>query len=273
MSEPIRIAMVGGGVMGGALVDGFLGAVVDGRPTQVSVVEADPVRADAWRQREGIEVARLEQAVAEAAVVVLAVKPHQIIEVLGEMASSLASDAIVVSIAAGITLDAMQAAVPTGTSIIRTMPNTPTKVGKGVIGLVAGGNCSREQVDLVSSLLQPMALVVEVPEEQIDALTATSGSGPAYVFYLAEAMRRGAEELGLPSSIAATLVAKTFVGAAELLTGDPADAEGLRASVTSKGGTTAAAIAVFEEEDMRGIVARAMNANVQRSIEMADESG
>ena len=273
MGEPIRIAMVGGGVMGGALVEGFLGAVVDGRPTHVSVVEADPVRADAWREREGVEVAQLEQAVAEAAVVVLAVKPHQIIEVLGEVASSLATDAVVVSIAAGITLDTMQAAAPAGTSIIRTMPNTPTRVGKGVIGLVPGANCNRDQVALVGSLLQPMALVVEIPEEQIDALTATSGSGPAYVFYLAEAMRQGAEELGLPSPIAAMLVAETFAGAAELLMGDPQDAEGLRASVTSKGGTTAAAIAVFEEEDMRGIVARGMKANVQRSIEMADESG
>ena len=207
MGEPIRIVMVGGGVMGGALVEGFLGAVVNGRPTQVSVVEADPVRADAWRQREGIAVAQVEQAVAEASVVVLAVKPHQVVEVLGEMSSSLGTDAVVVSIAAGITLETMQAVAPAGTSIIRTMPNTPTRVGKGVIGLVPGANCSRDQVAMVTSLLQPMALVVEIPEGQIDALTATSGSGPAYVFYLAEAMRQGAEGLGLPSSMAAKLVA------------------------------------------------------------------
>lgn len=272
MSEPIRIAMVGGGVMGGALVEGFLGAVVEGRPTEVSVVEADPARAEAWRERAGIEVAPLADAVTGAQVVILAVKPHQIVDVLREMASSLAPDAVVVSIAAGIVLDTMQAAAPAGTAIIRTMPNTPTRVGKGVIGLVPGIHCSADQIALVSSLLQPVAEVVEVPEEQIDALTATSGSGPAYVFYLAEAMRQGAEELGLPSSVAAGLVAETIAGAAELLVQEPDNAAGLRESVTSKGGTTAAAIAVFDDEDMRGTIARGMRANVQRSIEMADES-
>lgn len=273
MGEPIRIAMIGGGVMGGALIDGFVGDVVDGRPTHVSIVEADPVRADSWRQREGIEVSSLPEALAGASVVVLAVKPHQVIEVLREMSPALESDAVVVSIAAGITLDSMQAATPTGTAIIRTMPNTPTRVGKGVIGLAAGANCSPSQVALVSALLQRVALVVEVPEEQIDALTATSGSGPAYVFYLAEAMRDGAEQLGLPPAVAAALVAETIAGAAELLVQTPDDAVGLRESVTSKGGTTAAAVAVFEDEDVRGAIARAMLANVQRSREMADDAG
>jgi len=156
-------------------------------------------------------------------------------------------------------------------AVIRTMPNTPTRIGRGVIGLAAGPGCAPEQVSLVKRLLEKVAVVFELPEEQLDALTATSGSGPAYVFYLAEAMRRGAEELGLPTQMAGELVAETLAGAAELLRREPMDAQTLRESVTSKGGTTAAALAVFDAADMRHTIAQAMRANSDRAREMADE--
>lgn len=273
MSSDIRIAMIGGGVMGGAIVEGVLEAAIDDRSVRVCIVEADAERARAWRERGDVDVADLVEAISEANVVFLAVKPHQITDVLAEIAPNLPSDAVVVSIAAGVTLATMEANLAAGSAVIRTMPNTPTRIGQGVIGLVPGAGCSHGQVDLVRALLEPVALVIEVPESQIDALTATSGSGPAYVFYLAEAMQQGAEDLGLSPEVAAQLVSETISGAAELLSAEPENAAGLRASVTSKGGTTAAAVAVFDDEDMRGTIARGMQANVRRAREMADGLG
>lgn len=270
MSDPLRITMVGGGVMGGAILEGFLGSTIDARPVEVRVVESDPDRARSWQER-GADVVALTDAVSGADVVFLAVKPHQILDVIDQMASVFASNTVVVSIAAGIPLGAMQARLGPDAPVIRAMPNTPVRVGRGVIGLVAGTACTPEQISLVRGLLDSNAITVEVVEEQLDALTATSGSGPAYVFYLAEAMRSGAEELGLSSDVASLLVAETIAGAAELLDREPLGAKELRESVTSKGGTTAAAIAVFDEAGMRRTVADAMRANVHRSQEMADE--
>ncbi len=269
MSEVTKVAMIGAGAMGGAIVEGLV--TMDG--VAVTVVEADDQRAAGWRARGDVEVADLLTAVANADVVFLAVKPHQVIETLRTFRESLGAGSVVVSIAAGITVDAMQRELPVGTSVIRTMPNTPVRVGRGVVGLAAGSHCGAEQVDRVRELLESVAMVVPIDEELIDALTATSGSGPAYVFYLAEAMKRGAEELGLPANVASAIIAQTFVGAAELLAAEPDKAVELRASVTSKGGTTAAATAVFDAADLPGIVAQAMRANQDRARELAEESG
>src|SRR6056297_1077033 len=270
MSDPLRVAMVGGGVMGGAIVEGFLDSMIEDRPVDVRVVEADRERARYWQDR-GVRVAELADAAGDADVLFLAVKPHQIHAVLDQLAPYRGQQSIVVSIAAGIGLQALQAPLGSDAAVIRAMPNTPVRVGKGVIGLAVGSSCTPAQISLVRRLLEPNALTVEVPEAQLDALTATSGSGPAYVFYIAEAMRSGAQELGLPADTAALLVAETIAGAAELLGREPENAEGLRKSVTSKGGTTAAAIEVFERAGVREVVAEAMRANVRRSQEMADE--
>jgi pyrroline-5-carboxylate reductase len=270
MSEPLRITMVGGGVMGGAILEGFLDSTIDAHPVEVRVVEADPDRARSWHER-GVEVAPLTDAASGADVVFLAVKPYQIVGVLKDLAPLLAPGAVVASIAAGITLATLQAHLDSGTAVIRTMPNTPTRIGQGVIGMAPGESCSLEQATLVRHLLEPVAFVIEIPESKIDALTATSGSGPAYVFYLAEVMQRGAEELGLPAAMAAQLVSATISGAARLLSAEPENAAGLRQSVTSKGGATEASIAVFEDEGLPEIIARGMQANVRRAREMADE--
>lgn len=272
MSESIGVVMIGGGVMGGALVDGFLGRDVGGRMPEVTIVEADPGRADLWRQRGDVRVGDLAESVSGAEVVFLAVKPHHITGVLDAVSEHLPTDAAVVSIAAGIPLDVMESHLPTGTAIVRMMPNTPTRIGKGVIGLTPGPGCSREQVELITALVAKVSTVVEIPEDLQDALTATSGSGPAYVFYLAEAMRAAARELGLPDDEAIVLVSQTILGAAELLAHDPSAARELRESVTSKGGTTAAATSVFDEDDFTGLVTRAMTAARDRAREMADDA-
>lgn len=269
MSEVTKVAMIGAGAMGGAIVEGLVRL----DSVSVTVVEADEQRAAGWRARGDVEVADLLTAVADADVVFLAVKPHQVIETLRACRESLGADCTVVSIAAGITVDAMQRELPAGTSVIRTMPNTPVRIGRGVVGLSAGSHCSPEQADRVRAMLESVAMVVPIDEELLDALTATSGSGPAYVFYLAEAMKRGAEDLGLPSNVASAIIAQTFVGAAELLAAEPDRAVELRTSVTSKGGTTAAATGVFDAVDLPGIVVQAMRANRDRARELAEESG
>ena len=269
MPTAMRVAMVGGGAMGGAIAEGLV--ALDA--VEVTIVEADPDRAQWWRDRGDVLVGDLATAVSTADVVFLAVKPHQVVDSLRAARNSLRTGVVVVSIAAGVTLEAIEREVPAGTPVIRTMPNTPVRIGRGVVGLATGTSCSPEHVELVGSLLESVALVVAIDEEAMDALTATSGSGPAYLFYLAEAMRRGATTLGLPDDVAAELVAQTLLGAAELLAADPQQAAGLRASVTSKGGTTAAAIAVFDSADVMGTVVDAMRANRDRARDLAEGSG
>lgn len=268
MPDVTRVTMVGGGVMGGAIIDGLL-ALED---VEVSIVEADTDRARWWKDRGAVQVVELAEGIADADVVFLAVKPHQIVDVLAAAADAFTPGTIVVSIAAGVPLEVLEQHVPDGVHVIRTMPNMPMRVGRGVVGLSPGSRCQASQVDLVRTLLEPVSLVVPIAEELLDSLTAASGSGPAYVFYLAEAMKLGAIDLGLSEELASTLVAEAIMGAALLLIERPDDAVELRASITSKGGTTAAATAVFDEADLRGIIARAMRANRDRARQLADDS-
>lgn len=267
MPDVTRVTMVGGGVMGGAIIDGLL-ALED---VEVAIVEADAERARWWKDR-GVAVVGLREGIADSDVVFLAVKPHQIVDVLTDAADAFTPGAIVVSIAAGVPLEVLQRHVPEGVRVIRTMPNMAMRVGRGVVGLSPGPGCESAQVERVRTLLEPVALVVPIAEGLLDSLTAASGSGPAYVFYLAEAMSLGAIDLGLDEELANTLVSEAIMGAALLLIERPGDAVELRASITSKGGTTAAATAVFDEADLRGTVVRAMHANRDRARELADES-
>ena len=209
------------------------------------------------------------EAVAGASVVFLAVKPDQIESVVRQAAQTINPSAIVVSVAAGVPLAKVTSWLPSGFAVIRTMPNTPMQVGRGVVAVSAGIGCNDSQLALVAAMFEPMAAVISIEEDLLDAVTATSGSGPAYVFYLAEAMQRGAQELGLPEDAAATLVAETIAGAGELLVRSPGKAGDLRSSVTSKGGTTAAACAVFDTNRVRDVVLDAMVAARDRARELA----
>ena len=206
--------MVGGGAMGGAIVEGILGGVPD---AQVTVVEANDERAEMWRRRGDVRVADLTEAVSDADVIFLAVKPDQITDVLGQAAGSVNPSGVVVSIAAGVPVAVLERHAPDGVAVARAMPNTPVRVGRGVVGLVAGTTCSAEQLQEVVRLLDPVSTVIVMDEALIDSLTATSGSGPAYVFYLAESMMKAAVDLGLDRSTASTLVAETIAGSALLL--------------------------------------------------------
>ena len=265
-ATPYAIEFLGGGRMGEALLSGLLaGGHVDVR--DVAVVERDAPRRSALVARHpGLHV--VEHPVA-ARDVVVCTKP-------GDVPTALAAAASVglervVSIAAGVTttsiesvLEATLGSVP----VVRAMPNTPALVGAGATAIAAGAHASDADLDDAESLLSPVGLVVRVDESLMDTVTAVSGSGPAYVFLLAEAMIDAGVASGLSRSDAEALVAQTLLGASRLLCEQDDDAVALRAAVTSPGGTTEAAIAVLEDRDLRGSMAAAIDAAIRRAAEL-----
>lgn len=267
MSKAVSIGFVGGGNMAQALARGLLGA---GHPAE-RVWMADPDearRAQCAALAGGLRITpdNLEVA-ASADVLVLAVKP----QVLGEVATALArvpgpAGRVVLSVAAGVTLEALSRQLGRATAIVRAMPNQPALVGAGITALVAGGGVSDGQRARAGYVMDTVGQSVWLEEEALlDAVTAISGSGPAYFYLLMELMEEVAVELGLPRSLAARLVRQTALGAARTALEDGREPTALRASVTSPGGTTAAALEVFENADIRGIVRRALIAARDRS--------
>ena len=185
------------------------------------------------------------------------------------MGAAVEPGALVISIAAGIRTATIEAAVPAGVDVVRAMPNTPARVDRGVTGISPGAGCSAEGLALAERLMSSVGLVVEVPEGLQDAVTAVSGSGPAYVFLLAEAMTAAAVDLGIDEETAARMVAHTILGAATLLDASGESAEVLRRNVTSPGGTTAAAIGTMEQLGVRQAVVAAITAARDRSRELS----
>lgn len=268
------IAILGTGSMGGAILRGLRqpGVQVERlRATTRSDASAAALRS------EGIEARGTEHdseanrwAVSDARLVILGVKPAQITAVLAEVDSSVHPDALVVSVAAGITTEAMQAVVPN--PVVRAMPNTPALIGRGVTGISGGSRATAAHLALADDLFRTVGTVVELPEAQIDALSTISGSGPAYVFLLIEELTRAAEAMGFEPDVAALLVQQTFSGAALLLeaTGDePAE---LRRRVTSPKGTTERAIAVLQDAQLDDLFARAARAALARARELARDA-
>ncbi len=268
------IAILGTGSMGGAILRGLRqpGVQVERlRATTRSDASAAALRS------EGIEARGTEHdseanrwAVSDARLVILGVKPGQITAVLAEVDSSVHPDALVVSVAAGITTEAMQAVVPN--PVVRAMPNTPALIGRGVTGISGGSRATAAHLALADDLFRTVGTVVELPEAQIDALSTISGSGPAYVFLLIEEFTRAAEAMGFEPDVAALLVQQTFSGAALLLeaTGDePAE---LRRRVTSPKGTTERAIAVLQDARLDDLFARAARAALARARELARDA-
>jgi pyrroline-5-carboxylate reductase len=262
-----RIAVLGGGRMGAALVAGWLDAGLDAE--SVAVAEAD-----AGRRHEletllpGVRTAPSAPWVAgDADVVVVAVKPGDVADVLQAASSALEPDTLVVSIAAGVSITALEAAVP-GRPVVRAMPNTPALVREGVAAVAGGTHASDAHVETARRLLAAVGRVVVVPEPALDAVTGLSGSGPAYVFLLAEAMIEAGVLNGLPRDVATSLVHGTVRGAGVMLTDSGDTAEQLRAAVTSPGGTTAAGLRALELGGVRGAVLEAVTAATRRSREL-----
>lgn len=204
-------------------------------------------------------------------VVILGVKPVGITDLAREISDSLAPGTIVISIAAAVSLAQLEAALPASQPVIRTMPNTPARLGRGVVSVSPGTNCSAAQLKSAKDILSAVGTVVEVPEAQVDALSAISGSGPAYVFYLAEAMAAAGVELGLDPDLSMLLARETAAGAGMMLAEPGADPAALRRAVTSPNGTTERAIAIFDERGLGSIIAAGARAAAARASEITKQ--
>ena len=259
--SPTRVAIIGGGAMGGALACGLAGNGWTG----VRVVEALPGRRAELAEMGGFAVTgELAEAVDGAEVVCLLVKPKDVGTALAQLSRLLAEGTLVSSMCAGVSLATLAAGLPTGTPIVRVMPNTPAQVGKGMSVLSPGETVSTDQLELAVSVLGAVGRTMVLPESLQDAATAVSGSGPAYVCYLAEAMIEAGVQLGLTRGQATELVVGTIEGSGALLAGGQHPTL-LRESVTSPGGTTAAAIRQLDAHGVRGAVSDALWAAHDRS--------
>jgi len=265
----IRIALLGGGRMGAALLAGLLDSEFE--PDAISVAEIDAERRRAIEdEHPGVRVVPSPAwAVADADVVIVALKPQHVSEALESAAPSLGAQALVLSIAAGTTIDELEKSAP-GRPVIRAMPNTPALVRKGASAIAAGTHAGEADLERAERLLGAVGIVVRVPEKMLDAVTGLSGSGPAYVFLLAEALVEGGVLNGLPRDVASTLVHQTIFGAGALLVAGDEGPEVLRAAVTSPGGTTAAGLRALEQGSMRGAIVYEVIAATERSRELGE---
>ena len=263
------VAIIGAGVMGETVLSGLIRA--GHRPESLVVGERRADRAKELTDRYGVDVVSNAEAADRARVVLLVVKPQDMAEVLDEIAISLGEDHLVASLAAGITTAFVEARVPTGVSVVRVMPNTPALVDEGMATISRGTHCTDQDLDTVTALLMTTGKVARVPEKQQDAVTAISGSGPAYIFFVVESMIEAGVHLGLPRSTATDLVVQTVVGSAKLLRETGEHPTVLREQVTSPGGTTAAAIRELEDHKVRAAFLTAMEAARDRSRALSGE--
>lgn len=263
------ITVIGGGKIGEALIAGMVAAGMN--PKDIHVSNRTPERGQELKDTYG--VVPFEEngpAVDHADLVFLCVKPSQILGVVEEIATVVDNNdaTTVVSMAAGVKTSAIEEVLSAGAPVVRVMPNTPMMVGKGVSAVAPGRFVGPEQLALVLEVLAKTGTVLQVAEPQMDAVTAMSGSSPAYVFLLAEAMMDAGVQLGLTRAQARTLVTGSLAGAGAMLEQLEKEPVQLRADVTSPGGTTAAAIRELEESGLRGAVYRAAQACADRSHEL-----
>lgn len=272
----VRHVVVGGGVIGEVIIAARVAAGDD-----VTLVETDANRAQQVAAKHPIQLASLAEAVGAAAVIWLAVKPQQLPEVLVELDSLLANSEdhpLAISLAAGTNTTQIAQLAPNLLRVVRVMPNTPARIGRGVTAIatppLAPGTfqTTPEDLALTASLLAPLGAVVEAPETLIDAVTVVAGSGPAYLFYLAEAMTEAGVSLGLDQSLSKQLVAETLAGASELLRASGIDAKQLREDVTSRAGVTFAATSYMDDHQLKDEIVTAIKVAHARAKELGEES-
>jgi pyrroline-5-carboxylate reductase len=267
MNQQSQVAVVGAGIMGEALIAALISSGVN--PELITISEKRVDRSAELIAKYSIRQAPLATNVAAADALLLVVKPQDMAAVLGEIKGSINPSAVVITFAAGKTISFISDALGTGNPVVRVMPNTPTLVGAGMAAASMGAGVTDAQKGFVLGFLAATGKVIEVTEDLQDAVTATSGSGPAYFFAFVEAMVAGAKDLGLSESDAMTLTIQTIVGAAQLLDKSGMSPTTLRENVTSPNGTTAAALASFAASDLNSMVAMAMKAARDRSQELA----
>jgi len=265
------LAVLGAGMMGGALARGLVHA--GAMPASgIRLFDTHTAKAEALAADLGAGASATlssQAAVVGADLVLLAVKPPMIAEVLTEISSALTPAHLIISIAAGIRLEKMEALLSGDIPVIRTMPNTPSLVGKGATALCRGSHATEQHLRLAESLFASVGLSVEVPERLLDAVTGLSGSGPAYVYLMIEAMADGGVKEGLTRDVARLLAAQTVLGAAQMVLSSDQHPAQLKDNVTTPGGTTIAALHVLERAGIRTALIDAIQAAAERSRELS----
>lgn len=266
----LKVVFLGAGNMAEALVRGLLAGRVCAK-TQLTVTDLRPERLTFFTSSFGVSaLSSNTAAVAGANVIFLAVKPQQLAEAVREIAAHVKPEALIISIAAGVRTRAIEALLSPAVRVVRAMPNTPALVGAGVTAICPGQNAGVDEMATAEVLLKAVGFVVRVEEEKMDAVTAVSGSGPAYVFAFMEALLDGAQKLDLPPELARQLVYGTLAGSLKLAVESDATPATLRERVTSKGGTTAAALEVIRERNVARAWVDALAAAKKRSVELSE---
>lgn len=260
------VAILGGGKIGEALLTGLLRG--ERNPTEVVVVERYRERAEQLAAAHGVKILDVAAAAAAARTLIVAVKPQDIDPLLSELGSAVGHDHLVVSVAAGITTSRIESALPGGVAVVRCMPNTPALVDEGMTAIAPGAHAGEAHLTTAEVLLASVGRVVRVPENQLDAVTALSGSGPAYFFLMVEALIDAGVSLGLSRSLAAELAVQTAVGSAKMLRDSGESPAQLREAVSSPAGTTVAALRELELHGIRAALLAATEAAAARSAEL-----
>ena len=265
-----NVAILGGGRLGESMLRGLLSTGWR-EPHEVVVTSRRAERRDALAALYGVgATADNAAAIDDARLVVLSVKPQDIAGLLGEIAPVVSPDQTLLSVAAGVTTRAIESRLPEGARVVRAMPNAPALVHEGIAGLCGGEHARDEDIEMATSALGHLGAVVRVAEDDMDAVTALSGSGPAYFALLTEAMIEAGLLLGLSRDVSTRLVVQTMFGSARLLRDEQMHPVELREAVTSPGGTTTRAIRELERSGVRAAFLNAINAATERSRELAE---
>jgi len=272
MFEQLHIGFVGGGNMGEALIKGILSASLIA-PDRIQVHDISQTRLQHLKEHFNVTICSSVAELASACqVIVIAVKPQNIIEVLDQLHPQCAHGPLVISIAAGITLSTLSNRLPQAIPLIRVMPNTPALVLEGASALARGQSVGDEQMKLAMALFQSVGKAIEIDETLMDTVTGLSGSGPAYVLLLLEALIDGGVLMGLPRPIARELAVQTFLGTAKMLQETGKHPAELKDLITSPGGTTIRGLQVLEENSVRGALIGAVESATLRSKELGRNS-
>lgn len=258
-----KIGVIGSGSMGQALISGWTELGVN-----VVAIVRDAAKYQHLVKSLGIDVTEDRSALMECDVVVVAIKPQMIKEILHEFQPFIAEQATVISVAVGITTEFIGKCFPQTSEIVKAMPNTPAQIHMSVTCVSGGVNCSESSITVALELFSAVGEVFVVPESQQAAVGAVSGSGPAYLFFLAQYLQQGAQQQGLDPVLADQLIRATLRGSAELLTESKMTAQDLRAQVTSPGGTTQVAMEVLDAEGVGEAICSGVAAGVARSVEL-----
>lgn len=274
--QDTTVAILGSGSMGTAILSGMVRHGIKKEKIKVTTRKVESTDALAKKfgviaYATGYQPNANSLAVEGAQIVLLAIKPANVIEVLEQIKAVISKDALVISVAAGVTTATIESYLPESVSVIRAMPNTPALIQQGLTGISVGSRANAEQLAVAVELFDAVGKTVVLPEDQIDALSTISGSGPAYVFYFMEEFISAAKAMGFSHEDAYLLVTQTFLGASELISqtqGDPAE---LRRQVTSPNGTTMKAVAVLEEGRLHELFLKATTAALARAKEISQE--